>query len=225
MGCVTSHLLEGDAAGDQYTDQVGSHVVSLTSTTYGILTTLDHFPSTTPPKTPIPQYTLEMFERRCPPGGEEAVVVYTTTLRGIRSTYENCNAVRSAIEGAGVRVSERDVSMDMKFREELRRVLGVGDEDVVVVPPRVFVRGRYIGGAAEVLRIHEEGGLAGLLEGLPRGRVGSVCDGCGGARFLPCFGCSGSRKLIVGTRSGASTVVVRCTGCNENGLVLCPICS
>ncbi|KAK1286919.1 Uncharacterized protein QJS10_CPB20g01631 [Acorus calamus] len=166
-----------------------------------------------------------MFERRCPPGGEEAVVVYTTTLRGIRSTYENCNAVRSAIEGAGVRVSERDVSMDMKFREELRRVLGAGDEDVVVVPPRVFVRGRYIGGAAEVLRIHEEGGLAGLLEGLPRGRVGSVCDGCGGARFLPCFGCSGSRKLVVGMRSGASTVVVRCTGCNENGLVLCPICS
>ncbi|KAG7017462.1 hypothetical protein SDJN02_19327, partial [Cucurbita argyrosperma subsp. argyrosperma] len=44
---------------------------------------------------------LKQFEERCPPGGETAVVIYTTTLRGIRKTFEDCNKVRSMVESVG----------------------------------------------------------------------------------------------------------------------------
>ncbi|XP_010267402.1 PREDICTED: uncharacterized protein At3g28850 [Nelumbo nucifera] len=173
---------------------------------------------------------LDGFEKRCPPNGESKVVIYTTTLRGVRKTFEACNAVRAALEGFGVLITERDVSMDRGFRDELRELLK-GKESGAIVPPRVFVNGRYIGGAEEVLRLHEEGCLAQLLEGLPKATVGAVCEGCGGVRFLPCFQCSGSCKLVMVVEEQSqhqppgSEVVVRCPDCNENGLVLCPICS
>ncbi|KAK9926426.1 hypothetical protein M0R45_023658 [Rubus argutus] len=173
---------------------------------------------------------LDRFERICPPGGENKLVLYTTTLRGVRKTFEACNAVRAAVENLGVMVCERDVSMDRSFREELKDLMeGKGKE--AVVPPRLFVRGRYVGGSDEVLKIVEEGLLGEILEGLPKKRAGSVCEGCGEARFLPCFQCNGSSKMVlvveeeVGQRQGSTTVVVRCPECNENGLVLCPICS
>ncbi|RLM79953.1 hypothetical protein C2845_PM12G00340 [Panicum miliaceum] len=151
-------------------------------------------------------------------------VLYTTSLRGVRATFEACNAVRAALQAHGVAFRERDVSMDRGFREELRQLLSPAACSL----PRLFVRGRHVGGAEEVLRLDEQGLLAPLLEGLPRGTY--CCDGCGGMSFLPCFDCSGSRKVPVpGTQPGCrrrrTTVVVRCGECNENGLVLCPICS
>lgn len=157
------------------------------------------------------------------------MVLYTTTLRGIRKTFEDCNAVRAALDGLGVWVRERDVSMDLGFREELR---GLMSEPVAV--PRVFVRGRYIGGAEQVLQMHEDGRLGLLVEGLPKSRNSGACDGCGGVRFLPCFRCSGSRKLVVAPAADAAKAsgggrpnerVVRCPDCNENGLAFCPICT
>ncbi|KAI3439787.1 Glutaredoxin domain-containing protein [Psidium guajava] len=177
---------------------------------------------------------LNRFEDLCPPRGEDRVVIYTTTLRGVRKTFEDCNAVRAALEGLGVAVCERDVSMDSGFKEELRELMK-GRARAEVVPPRVFVRGRYLGGAEEVMRIVEEGGLGELLEGLPKRKAGMLCEGCGGVRFLPCFRCNGSCKVLVnlvmvneegedGEKPGR-VVVVRCSDCNENGLVLCPICS
>lgn len=50
-------------------------------------------------------------------------MIYTTTLRGVRKTFEDCNAVRAAMEGLGVLVCERDISMDIGFREELRELM------------------------------------------------------------------------------------------------------
>lgn len=172
---------------------------------------------------------LDRFEKICPSSGENRVVVYTTSLRGVRRTFEACNAVRSALQNAGVSVCERDVSMDGGFREELRELMqGKGKE--ALLPPRVFVNGRYIGGAEEVLKIAEEGFLGEILEGLPKRRNGYVCEGCGDARFLPCFRCNGSCKMVMAVKEEMgqkqkTTVVVRCPDCNENGLVLCPICS
>ncbi|KAF9597630.1 hypothetical protein IFM89_020109, partial [Coptis chinensis] len=40
--------------------------------------------------------------------------------------------------------------------------------DSRVVPPRLFIKGRYIGGADAVVTLHEQGKLLQLLEGLPR---------------------------------------------------------
>lgn len=155
------------------------------------------------------------FEEKCPPGGANAVVLYTTTLRGIRKTFEDCNNVRDALESYEICISERDVSMHLEFRNELRKLMG----GKLVTVPRVFIKGRYIGGADEVLKIHEGGKMAELLAGIPTALAGRVCDGCGGVRFVPCMECSGSCKLV-----NDDNMVVRCPECNENGLIQCPIC-
>ncbi|XP_010499824.1 PREDICTED: uncharacterized protein At3g28850-like [Camelina sativa] len=182
---------------------------------------------------PLDPKLAEEAERLCD-GGEDRVVIYTTSLRGVRRTFEACNAVRAAIESFGVVVCEKDVSMDRGFREELsnlmareRRDNGGGGDDsstaaVVVLPPRVFVKGKYIGGAEEVMSLVEEGLLGDLLRGIPR-KKDRCGGGCGGLAFLPCSECNGSCKVVEGW--GSEAVVVKCMECNENGLVRCPICS
>ncbi|PKA66828.1 Uncharacterized protein AXF42_Ash003485 [Apostasia shenzhenica] len=157
---------------------------------------------------------LRSFEEKCPPGGKNSAVLYTTTLRGIRKTFEECNAVRSVMESYDFRIIERDISMDMRFREELREMMGSREAR----PPILFVKGRLIGGATEVLRLEEEGELEVLMEGIPR--AARSCGGCGGVRFVMCKECNGSCKV----RDEVKKKTVRCGGCNENGLVYCPLC-
>ncbi|KAJ8424593.1 hypothetical protein Cgig2_028653 [Carnegiea gigantea] len=133
---------------------------------------------------------LEKFEGKCPPRGENSVVIYTTTLRGIRKTFEDCNVVRSIIESYCIRMIERDISMDSGFKEELRKLMGTKEVKV----PLVFVKGRLIGGADEVVKLEEEGTLEGLFGGIPKARA--VCEGCGGIRFIMCMDCNGSCKVL-----------------------------
>ena len=60
--------------------------------------------------------------------------------------------------------------------------------------PRVFIGGKYVGGAEEVRQLHEAGELKKLVEGLPVADLG-VCDVCGGYRFILCDTCDGRYKL------------------------------
>ncbi|TKY61980.1 electron carrier [Spatholobus suberectus] len=161
------------------------------------------------------QSLIHAFEEKCPPGGENCVVVYTTTLRGIRKTFEECNKVRSIIESYCVHVVERDVSMDSGFKEELRKLMGTKQVKV----PVVFVKGRLVGGAEEVVKLEEEGRLGVLFEGIPHKALGE-CEGCGGVRFVMCVECNGSCKVL----DAESKKTVRCGQCNENGLIQCPVC-
>ncbi|KAF8714122.1 hypothetical protein HU200_028129 [Digitaria exilis] len=166
------------------------------------------------------------FPARCPPGGEAMVVLYTTTLRGVRRTFEDCNVVRALLENLAVAFQERDVSMDRGLRDQLWAVTGEK-----AVPPRLFVRGHDVGGAAQVLALHEEGRLVPLLllpsasanddDGKKAPAKKSKCEACGGLSFVVCGECDGSRKVFDGGRGGGGA---RCRGCNENGLVMCPIC-
>ncbi|KAJ4866104.1 Glutaredoxin family protein [Raphanus sativus] len=159
---------------------------------------------------------LEGFPEKCPPGGEDSVVVYITTLRGIRKTFEDCNAVRSVLDSHEVRFSERDVSMHSVFKEEIRGILGTKQVKI----PAVFVKGRMV----DVMKLEEEGKLGILLECMPKQRLGGgCCCGCGGMRFVMCDVCNGSCKVMDGEKK--NNAVVKCLVCNENGLVLCPICS
>ncbi|KAF6168468.1 hypothetical protein GIB67_005020 [Kingdonia uniflora] len=169
---------------------------------------------------------------KCPPRGEEKVVIYFTSLRGVRKTYEDCCHVRVILKGLGVRVDERDVSMHYGFREELKELLGDGFSGGVL--PKVFINGRYIGGAEEIRQLNEEGELEKVLRGCTvveeSGNGGGVCEVCGDIRFVPCERCSGSCKIFYeesddddweGEEGGEFQ---RCPDCNENGIVLCHIC-
>lgn len=155
---------------------------------------------------------LEAFDLKCPPGCEDKIVLYFTSLRGVRKTCEDCCTVRLILKGFGVYVDERDVWMHSSFRKEVTSVVGV-----VLPVPQLFVKGRYIGGVEDVKRLHEEGTLGLLLEGFPADLKG-LCDVCGGVRFIPCMSCSGSCKVV------SFREVKRCPDCNENGLMMCPLC-
>ncbi|KAL0453189.1 UNVERIFIED_CONTAM: hypothetical protein Slati_1297000 [Sesamum latifolium] len=96
-------------------------------------------------------------------GAEDRIVLYYTSLRGIRKTYEDCCAVRVIFQGFRVCIDERDISMDRSYRTELQDAL----KGKAVGLPQVFVKGKYIGGAEEIKQLNETGELAKLLEGFP----------------------------------------------------------
>lgn len=164
---------------------------------------------------------------------KERVVVYFTSLRGVRKTYEDCCDVMVILKGIGVRIDERDMSMDSRFRVELKERLG--DRALTGnLLPRVFVGERYVGGAEDVRRLHEEGKLEEELKGcemVEDGCGNGWCEACGDVRFLPCETCSGSCKIYLeededheedDREEGCG--FQRCPDCNENGLVRCSMC-
>ncbi|KAM0884748.1 hypothetical protein ACQ4PT_030793 [Festuca glaucescens] len=179
-----------------------------------------------------PPPPTEERARLPPPESAGRVVVYLTSLRGVRQTHEDCCAASTILAGYGVRVDERDLSMHAGYKDELRGALGLGLGAGNVGLPHVFVDGWHLGGAEEVRRMHESGELAEALDACEAApgaaKEGSglpveSCGGCGGARFLPCDVCSGSCKVFVEDEDGAGAFR-RCPECNENGLVRCPIC-
>ncbi|KAF5750518.1 hypothetical protein HS088_TW03G00855 [Tripterygium wilfordii] len=161
------------------------------------------------------QSFLCQFVQKCPPGGENTVVIYTTTLRGIRKTFEDCNCARSIIESHQIQLYERDISMDSGFKEELRSLMGTKGVKV----PLVFVKGRLIGGVDQVVKLEEEGKLGILFEGIARAVAGG-CEGCAGMRFVMCRECNGSCKVL----DNEQKKTLKCSECNENGLIHCPLC-
>lgn len=149
-------------------------------------------------------------------GTEDRIVLYYTSLRGIRKTYEECCDVRLIFRGLRVCVDERDISMDSSYRKELQGVLG----GKAVSLPQVFIGGRHIGGVNEIKQLNEVGELPKLLKGFPVKQDGFFCGSCGDARFMPCPSCNGSRKVFKNEESKLR----RCPDCNENGLIRCPCC-
>lgn len=178
-----------------------------------------------------------------PPRVKEKLVLYFTSLRGVRKTYEDCCHVRHLLKATGVRVDERDVSMHSGFKEELKELLG---GSIVGGLPKVFIGEKCIGGAMEIRRLHEDGHLEKALDGCEKldsdgfgGGCGvgvGGCEACGDVRFVPCETCSGSCKIYyedesdeVSDDDDEDKEVIdygfqRCPDCNENGLIRCPIC-
>ncbi|KAK4411128.1 hypothetical protein Sango_0185800 [Sesamum angolense] len=149
------------------------------------------------------------------PGTEDRVVIYFTSLRGIRRTFQDCHSIRMIFRGFRVNLDERDISMDIAYKKELQRVLGENNVSL----PQVFIKGKYIGGADVVKQLLEAGELVRLIKGLPL-RPPKPCDACDDMRFIPCTNCNGSRKVF----DEEEEKPIRCTECNENGLVRCPLC-
>ncbi|KAF6146974.1 hypothetical protein GIB67_036693 [Kingdonia uniflora] len=159
-----------------------------------------------------PQITL--------PGTESRIVIYSTSLRVVRKTFEDCRTVQSIFRAFRVSIDERDLSMDSSFQLELQRILGFQTKKRGLGLPRVFIGGRYIGGADEIRQLHETGELKNLVQGFVSADISGGCDECGGYRFVLCEECNGSRKCYV-EKGGFRTCLV----CNENGLIRCSTCS
>ncbi|CAN8253193.1 unnamed protein product [Cochlearia groenlandica] len=154
------------------------------------------------------------------PGSENSIVVYFTSLRVVRPTFEDCRTVTSILRSFPVRIDERDLSMDASFSAELKRIFDAGETKKQTTKlPRVFIGGRYVGGAKEVRQLNEIGELKKLVQDLPKIEPG-LCEACGGHRFVPCKECHGSHKVHK-EKQGFKT----CLTCNENGLVRCSSCS
>ncbi|XP_021619556.1 uncharacterized protein At3g28850 [Manihot esculenta] len=147
---------------------------------------------------------------------EDKIVLYFTSLRGIRKTYEDCCAVRMIFRGFRVPVDEKDISMDASYRKELQSLI----KCKAISLPQVFIRGKHIGGVEEIRQLNEAGELANILEGFPVRDPRVVCERCGDARFVPCPNCNGSRKVF----DEEEEQLKRCMYCNENGLIRCPGC-
>lgn len=150
------------------------------------------------------------------PDTEDRVVVYFTSLRTVRRTYEDCYTVRTILRGFRIFIDERDISMDSAYRIELQGLFC--DKSVSV--PQVFIKGKHVGDADTIKQLVETGELAKMLKCFPTKEGGYICKGCGDARFIPCMECDGSRKIFDEDES----VLKRCYECNENGLVRCPHC-
>ncbi|KAF9612759.1 hypothetical protein IFM89_003769 [Coptis chinensis] len=102
---------------------------------------------------------LKPFARKFPRGEDEnTVIIYTTSDLG-RTIYYECEQVRSILQLHHVKIDERMFAHHMY---QLREALGKEQF------PAVFVKGRFIGGAAELMKLEEEGKLEILLDGIQK---------------------------------------------------------
>ncbi|XP_039011841.1 uncharacterized protein At3g28850-like [Hibiscus syriacus] len=124
---------------------------------------------------------VKRVPRDSPSAGNDTVVIYTTLLRGVPRTSKHSNKVQGIHEVQRVVFDELDVSLHGEFFNKLRELLGY--EAIV---PRVFVKGRYLGGAEEVIELNETGKLRKILS---MRRL--ACEDCSGTKFVSCVECEG----------------------------------
>eukprot|EP00850_Spirogloea_muscicola_P024966 SM001870S03916 [mRNA] locus=s1870:1076:1500:- [translate_table: standard] len=104
--------------------------------------------------------------------------------------------------------------MHAGFRDELKARLG----GALAPVPQLFLGPDHVGGHDETQRLNEAGKLKFALADVAR--RGKACGVCGGMRFVICTACDGSRKVV-----GDDGSVEECIGCNERGLMRCPLCT
>ncbi|XP_045539414.1 glutaredoxin domain-containing cysteine-rich protein CG31559 [Papilio machaon] len=149
------------------------------------------------------------------------VVVYTTTMGIVRSTYQRCVLVKKILRNLLVKYEERDVFMSTEYQDEIRDRM---KSDQILVP-QLFVDGQHIGDADTVEKLNECGELRKMLKPYKSPDACNTCQMCGGFRLLPCRICNGSKKSLHRNHFTAEFVALKCMNCDEVGLVRCEACS
>lgn len=149
------------------------------------------------------------------------VVLYTTTMGIVRSTYQRCLLVKKILRNLLVKYEERDVFMSMEYQDEIRDRMR---SDQILVP-QLFIDGQHIGDAETVEKLNECGELRKMLKPYKSPDACNTCQYCGGFRLLPCRICNGSKKSLHRNHFTAEFVALKCMNCDEVGLVRCEACS
>ncbi|KAG9333341.1 hypothetical protein JZ751_012808 [Albula glossodonta] len=160
-----------------------------------------------------PEFTLEYGR----------IVIYTTSFRVVRTTFERCELVRKIFQNHRVKFLEKNIALNSEYGKDLEeRCKRVGEPPSL---PVVFIDGRYLGGAEKILDMNESGELQDLLTKIERVQHPHGCPMCGGFAFVPCPACHGSKMSVFRNCFTDDFKALRCTACNENGLQPCPSCA
>ena len=115
---------------------------------------------------------------------------------------------------------EKDLYLSREYRTEISARLQEGSSDLAL--PLVFINGELLGDAEHVEALNESGELRAVMAPYQdKVAVETVCSRCGDFRMFPCPACSGSK---VGNNYFHGSVKLRCTQCEETGLVQCHLC-
>lgn len=151
------------------------------------------------------------------------IVLYTTSVHAVRETFEKCLQVKKILQTQMVDFEERNIFVSKDLHQELIERLQQQQESALELP-QVFVDGYHLGGSEEIERLNESGVLRKIFNNFKKVQHPECCSRCGGYRYIPCTSCHGSKK----SRRNYFTnefFVLRCTSCDENGLVKCEQCN
>ncbi|KAG7224807.1 hypothetical protein INR49_013520 [Caranx melampygus] len=151
------------------------------------------------------------------------IVIYTTSFRVVRTTFERCELVRKIFQNHRVKFVEKNIALNSEYGKELEERCKRVEEPPSL--PVVFIDGHYLGGAEKILNMNESGELQDLLTKIERVQHPQTCQTCGGFAFIPCPTCHGSKMSVFRNCFTDSFKALKCTSCNENGLQACVSCS
>ncbi|XP_039608717.1 glutaredoxin domain-containing cysteine-rich protein 1 [Polypterus senegalus] len=150
------------------------------------------------------------------------IVIYTTSFRVVRTTFERCELVRKIFQNHRVKFVDKNIALNIEYGKELEeRCKRVAESPSL---PVVFIDGHYLGGAEKILAMNESGELQDLLTKIEKVQHPQECSTCGGFSFVPCSVCHGSKMSVFRNCFTDSFKALKCTSCNENGLQPCPSC-
>ncbi|XP_064198076.1 glutaredoxin domain-containing cysteine-rich protein 1-like [Anguilla rostrata] len=151
------------------------------------------------------------------------IVIYTTSFRVIRTTFERCELVRKIFQNHRVKFLEKNIALNSEYSKDVEeRCRKVGELPSL---PVVFIDGHYLGGAEKILDMNESGELQDLLIKIEKVQHPHGCSMCGGFAFVPCPVCHGSKMSVFRNCFTDTFKALRCTACNENGLQPCRSCA
>mmetsp|Transcript_11933 Transcript_11933/g.30678 ORF Transcript_11933/g.30678 Transcript_11933/m.30678 type:complete len:349 (+) Transcript_11933:897-1943(+) len=151
------------------------------------------------------------------------IVIYTTSVTGIMETKIECKEMRGIFQRLRVRFEERNIYMDKSLGAELEfRLPGA-------TLPQAFWNGEHLGDFAAILKMNETGQLQKLTKKMDKIEVNITgdCKLCGGEGFTLCTWCGGDKRKSMAISfdvPSRQTAFLKCTACNDNGLMMCPEC-